>query len=93
MSSHRSTLPSLVVSLTLLTLFWSVATDSQQHGDEINFVYHNHNQMVVHLHSIAWKCRNIMRLYDIGKSVRDRTLYVLEISDNPGVHEVGKNQV
>ncbi|XP_033643205.1 carboxypeptidase E-like [Asterias rubens] len=90
MSSHRSTLPSLVVSLTLLTLFWSVATDSQQHGDEINFVYHNHNQMVVHLHSIAWKCRNIMRLYDIGKSVRDRTLYVLEISDNPGVHEVGE---
>ena len=38
---------------------------------------------------LATRFPNLTNLYSVGKSVKDRRLYVLEISDNPGVHEKG----
>ena len=42
------------------------------------------------MHSIAMQYPHIARVYTIGQSVQKQTLMVIEISDNPGVHEPGE---
>ena len=60
--------------------------------DAIDFVYHDHEEMEQALLEVQAKCPDIARLYDIGESVEGRKLFVIEISDHPGRHEVGKYQ-
>ena len=56
----------------------------------IDFVYHDHHSLAAALHEVEAKCSSIARVYHIGESVEGRKLYVIEISDNPGLHEIGK---
>lgn len=51
------------------------------------YTYHHYQDLTAVLHFYARKYRHIARLYSIGKSVQDRELWVMEISDNPGRHE------
>lgn len=56
---------------------------------DTTFTHHNYSEMVHWLTLLSRSYPKITRLYSIGKSVQQRELYVLEISDNPGLHEPG----
>lgn len=54
-----------------------------------DFRHHHFPDMGIFLRKYATEYPNIARLYSVGKSVEQRELYAMEISDNPGVHEAG----
>ncbi|KAL0174485.1 hypothetical protein M9458_030453, partial [Cirrhinus mrigala] len=55
-----------------------------------DFRHHHYNDMELFLKKFSSEYSSITRLYSIGKSVQKRSLWVMEISDNPGVHELGE---
>jgi len=57
----------------------------------IEFKHHNFRELEYQLQLLASNYPNITRLYDIGSSVEGRKLYVMEISDKPGIHEPGES--
>lgn len=65
----------------------TVSTSSEP--STLEFKHHHYEEMVAVMKNVVEKCPNISRLYSIGKSVLKRDLYVLEMSDNPGLHEPG----
>lgn len=54
------------------------------------FGHHKYAAMEAFLRGISSKCPHITRLYSIGQTVQYRNIWVMEISDNPGVHEAGE---
>lgn len=56
----------------------------------VKFEHHNYNRMFEVLNTLAVEYPTITKLYSIGQSVQGRSLLVLEITDNPGIHEPGK---
>ncbi|XP_051521025.1 carboxypeptidase D-like [Myxocyprinus asiaticus] len=55
-----------------------------------DFRHHHNSDMELFLQKFSSEYSSITRLYSIGKSVQGRLLWVLEISDNPGIHELGE---
>eukprot|EP00794_Sanderia_malayensis_P019001 gene19001-20913_t len=70
----------------LLWIFLSVAGCAQA----LQFKYYGYNEMYSEAGKIVNRCKNIMRMYSIGKTVQKRSLFVIEISKKPGVHELLK---
>lgn len=57
----------------------------------LEFRHHRHEDLVQVLSSVHNMCPYITRLYSIGRSANGRHLYVIEFSDNPGIHEARKS--
>ncbi|XP_036392182.1 carboxypeptidase D [Megalops cyprinoides] len=55
-----------------------------------DFRHHHYSDMELFLRRYSTDYPAIAKLYSIGKSVENRELYVMEISDNPGVEEKGE---
>jgi carboxypeptidase D len=51
------------------------------------FNYHHYDDLKAFMAFYAHTYPNITRLYSVGKSVENRDLWVMEITDNPGIHE------
>ncbi|XP_030628233.1 probable carboxypeptidase X1 [Chanos chanos] len=66
---------------------WEPETGSK---DKLDFRHHNYNEMRKLLKAVNEKCPDITRIYSIGRSYTGLKLYVMEISDNPGKHELGE---
>ncbi|XP_053476967.1 probable carboxypeptidase X1 isoform X2 [Ictalurus furcatus] len=58
--------------------------------DKLDFRHHNYVEMRKLLKAVNEECPDITRIYTIGKSYTGLKLYVMEISDNPGKHELGE---
>ncbi|MCL7027511.1 hypothetical protein MKW94_003793, partial [Papaver nudicaule] len=54
---------------------------------DLSHGYMSNTELEKAMKHFAHKCSSICRLYSIGKSVNGVNLWVLEISDNPGVEE------
>ncbi|KAM7389361.1 hypothetical protein PAMP_023345 [Pampus punctatissimus] len=65
-------------------------TEPTESRDKLDFRHHNYKEMRKLMKSVNEACPDITRIYSIGKSYRGLKLYVMEISDNPGKHELGE---
>ncbi|XP_078080466.1 carboxypeptidase N catalytic chain [Mustelus asterias] len=54
----------------------------------LEFRHHRYDELVRALLAVQRDCPFISRLYSIGRSAQGRHLYVLELSDNPGIHQL-----
>ncbi|XP_061599863.1 probable carboxypeptidase X1 [Cololabis saira] len=58
--------------------------------DDLDFRHHNYKEMRKLMKSVTEECPDITRIYTIGRSYMGLKLYVMEMSDNPGKHELGE---
>ncbi|KAF5924868.1 hypothetical protein HPG69_008540 [Diceros bicornis minor] len=61
--------------------------------DPLDFRHHNYKAMRKLMKQVNEQCPNITRVYSIGKSHQGLKLYVMEMSDQPGEHELGEPEV
>uniref|UniRef100_G3SZ26 Carboxypeptidase X, M14 family member 1 n=1 Tax=Loxodonta africana TaxID=9785 RepID=G3SZ26_LOXAF len=62
-------------------------------SDPLDFRHHDYKGMRKLMKQVNEQCPNITRIYSIGKSHQGLKLYVMEMSDNPGEHELGEPEV
>ena len=85
--SSSDHLSSLITKLNSLHEYEHRSTTS--FVEPTDYVYRNESELAAFLHCYAKDYPSITRLYTIGQSVKGKELWVLEISDNPGIHERG----
>ncbi|XP_028294445.1 probable carboxypeptidase X1 [Gouania willdenowi] len=70
----------------------NIYSSEQNQGskDDLDFRHHNYKEMRKLMKSVTEECPDITHVYTIGRSYTGLKLYVMEISDNPGKHELGE---
>ena len=58
--------------------------------DAYEFHHHTQKDLVEVLEASLEECPDITRVYSVGRSVDGEDLWVIEITDYPGMHETGK---
>ncbi|XP_037294533.1 carboxypeptidase M isoform X2 [Manduca sexta] len=62
-------------------------------GADLDFHYHDHDQLTRYLRAVSAKYPALTALYSIGKSVQGRDLWVMVVSASPYEHMIGKPDV
>ncbi|XP_062841147.1 probable carboxypeptidase X1 [Trichomycterus rosablanca] len=62
----------------------------EENQDKLDFKHHNYKEIRKLMRSVHEACPDITRIYSIGRSHMGLKLYVMEISNNPGKHELGE---
>ncbi|XP_026327145.1 carboxypeptidase D isoform X2 [Hyposmocoma kahamanoa] len=62
-------------------------------GADLEFRYHDHDQMTRYLRAVSARYPALTALYSIGKSVQGRELWVMVVSASPYEHMIGKPDV
>merc|ERR1712038_656256 len=82
--SHRAPGKAMLAYLWALLAFVAFSARA-----EVEFKHHNNTEMAAVLQQVHNRCPDITRLYTLSEpSVNGIPLYVLEITDNPGKHEI-----
>lgn len=59
-------------------------------SDNLDFRNHNYKDMRQLMKVVNEECPTITRTYSLGKTAKGLKIYAMEISDNPGEHEIGE---
>ncbi|KAM5172820.1 adipocyte enhancer-binding protein 1 isoform 2-T3 [Mantella aurantiaca] len=59
-------------------------------SDNLDFRHHNYKDMRQLMKVVNEECPTITRIYNVGKTAKGLKIYAMEISDNPGEHEIGE---
>ncbi|XP_026573864.1 adipocyte enhancer-binding protein 1 isoform X2 [Pseudonaja textilis] len=70
--------------------YYSLQNEVMTSVDNLDFRHHNYKDMRQLMKVVNEECPTITRIYNIGKSFRGLKIYAMEISDNPGEHELGE---
>ena len=81
----------MVTLFTLVVFLVATANvNSAPSSAVVHFTHHSNEELYNVLTAFSQVFPEITRLYSIGQSKEGRELMVIEISDNPGVHEPGE---
>ncbi|XP_019619990.1 PREDICTED: carboxypeptidase E-like [Branchiostoma belcheri] len=76
------------ITLAILAVSLAVGKAVPEEDDGLEFQHHRYQELEQILRKASTAHPDITRLYSIGKSYDGRDLWALEISDNPGKHEL-----
>ncbi len=78
------------IPIFLLGALLHGATAQYQPSTDLEFRHYSNEELYALMDFYGAQFPDITRVYSIGQSVQGRDLRVIEISDNPGVHEPGE---
>ncbi|EEC07586.1 carboxypeptidase, putative, partial [Ixodes scapularis] len=91
MATGQTIVMLLLASLPLLLAFLTLAEAAQNPPGSLSkfeFKHHDNRELELELRKIVMACPDVANMYELReRSVLGQPLWVIEITDNPGVHE------